>query len=762
MINDESFLKKLTEIFKVEAAEHLKIISDNTIIIEKDETNPDYDSIIEIILRSFHSLKGSAHSVGFTEIISICQVLESIFILIRKYKIKVDSEIFSLIYESLDIMDSILKSNQKKSSVLKLVNKATEIYDDLEFSLSIDSNDNLNNTKDINSSEIIDNDTSDTLRDDNIENNNIKITKSPDSLESIRVSVNKLNGILTQAEEMINFKLISQQQDKTLNELYKMIKVYESQNNKIYSDIKKIVKNIKDKETSEKILNLVFNDNQDQKLINNKFYGLLKNNEQFTKNLNQSVNTLIDSVKKSLLMPFSTILDSLPRIIRDISKQQSKDVNFNIKGESLEIDKRILEELKDAFIHLIRNNVDHGIETPDERIKKGKNPKANINISISQVNTNKIEIEIYDDGRGIDTLKLFDKALKIGLVSEKELKNYTKNDLLNLVFHSGLSTSTIITEISGRGLGLAIVKEKIERLGGSIVIDSQENKYTIFKIFLPILLSTFRSVITEISDKYFAIPLFYIETTMRINKNIIENIENKKVIIINDEVITFFDLSEILNIEVSDKKESNFVQVIIVKNIDKKIAFKVNNIISENELIVKNLGKQLKKVKNISGVTILGDGKLIPVLNMTEIIETTALFRSKINKVENKQSEPEQQSKILVVDDSITSRTLLKNILEASGYNVNVSINGFEAYSELMENKYDLVISDVEMPRINGFELTSKIRSTEQIADIPVILVTSLDKKEHKEMGIDVGANAYIVKTDFDQNNLLNIIPRLI
>jgi two-component system chemotaxis sensor kinase CheA len=341
-------------------------------------------------------------------------------------------------------------------------------------------------------------------------------------------------------------------------------------------------------------------------------------------------------------------------------------------------------------------------------------------------------------------------------------------DILNyydaqmLIFKSGISTKEIITDLSGRGLGLAIVREKIEKLDGTINVTSEKNKGTVFEILLPITISTNRGIIIRVSKQDFVVPTSKVEKVIKVSKAEIKVIESRATIIVDGHIIPIFRLQDILQLQISkEHEEDKFISLLIVNDLEKKMAFSVDEIIVEQEVLVKQFNKQLAKVRNISGATILGTGEVVPILEVQDLIKYSLSSGNNTLKLNNKVEETSKKS-IIVVEDSITSRTLLKNVLENNGYKVKTAVDGLEGWKAIKAEKFDLIISDVEMPRMNGFELTSVVRSHEETAEIPVILVTSLDSKEDTERGIEVGASAYIIKSNFQQNNLLEVIKKLI
>jgi two-component system chemotaxis sensor kinase CheA len=458
--------------------------------------------------------------------------------------------------------------------------------------------------------------------------------------------------------------------------------------------------------------------------------------------------------------------------VREISREQNKEIDFKIRGIELEIDKRILEELKDPLIHLIRNSISHGIGNPQERLQKNRAPKATITLSFAAKESRYIEITLSDDGKGIDEEQLLKSAIGSGIISEEEAMKLRPDDILNLIFQSGVSTSPVITDISGHGLGLSIVQEKVMKLKGKISVETEKDKGTTFRILIPMTLATFRGVLVKVNEFMFVIPTMNVERVINIEKNDIKTVENHETICIDEQVIPVADLGETLGLSENRKTTTekmkpaiinpDSIRLVVLESGNYQIAFRVDEVEGEQQVLVKSLGKLLNRVKNISGATILGSGKVVPVLNIPDLLKSAVRNEGGSKKEPVGELADLKTCRILVAEDSITSRTLLKNILETAGYQVTTSINGADAYLKARTGNFGLIISDVDMPQLNGFELTMKIRSDKDLREMPVILLTALESVDDREMGIEVGADAYIVKSSFDQGNLLGVIKKLI
>jgi len=445
--------------------------------------------------------------------------------------------------------------------------------------------------------------------------------------------------------------------------------------------------------------------------------------------------------------------------MREIIRETGRDFEFGMSGGEIEIDRRILDELRDPLIHLLRNAADHGIEPEGKRIAAGKTPMGKINLSVSITPDKKIEIIVSDDGGGLDLDMLRRKISEKFNLPPGIANALPEEKVLNYIFHSGFSTSKMITSLSGRGLGMAIVREKVENVGGAIRIDNRPGQGCAFIILLPAVLSAQRGILLKAGGRMFALPTNGLLYAALLKRENISSIKGVPSITVHGDTVPAFDLAGILELQ-ADKMQDVFpVLVMSVSGI--KAALIVEAVIQEIEMIVKPLGCILQCVRNIAGVVITGSGAVVPVLNSRDLFQSGLSGRhGRLEIVEADKGR--KQPVIMIAEDSITSRTLLTNILEAADYQVITAFDGMAAWKLLEETRIDLLVSDIEMPRMDGFVLTKKIRADQRFADLPVVLVTSLVRREDREHGIACGADAYITKSDFSQNHLLETIERLL
>lgn len=336
----------------------------------------------------------------------------------------------------------------------------------------------------------------------------------------------------------------------------------------------------------------------------------------------------------------------------------------------------------------------------------------------------------------------------------------TAHDLTRLVFRSGVSTSPVVTGVSGRGLGLAIVQEKVEGLGGSIDVETRPGAGTTFRLLLPVTLASLRGVIVSAAGRSFVIPTAGIERVERVGPDAIRSVENRDTVHLNGHTLSVVQLADLLELQRPPAAAPGGVQIVVLAAGGERIAVVVDRIEREQEVLLKDLGGRIVRARNVAGVTLLSSGALAPVLNVPDLIQSSRGMA--FQRAAPAESQAAAAVSVLVVEDSITARSLMKNILEAAGYRVRTAVDGIDALTTLKIEPADIVVSDVEMPRMTGFDLTARIRADRALADIPVILVTALDSREHRERGIEVGASAYIVKSKFDQAGLLQAIRRLV
>ncbi len=795
-MDNQDLQQQLLEAFKIESEERIASMFLNLTELEKNTDTENRGNLLEIVFREAHSLKGAARSVNIIPIETLCQEIEGLFSQLKEEKVNFAPDLFDTLHNAVGVIEKYLSAPESErhnfEATIDELAKTLSAYKQTE-------NESKRPGPETHQKDKIPDDlepiiipeapspkklcssplpvppqaqapaTPEIIKPVEDVGQSRLAPKSPTRTwiaDTVRISTAKLDSLLLKAEELIILKQIFNQHLHQIQDISNFIKKWKKISEKSRKELREIRLPLNNN-LLDHFFRLYDMDHGRIEKTDLKINNLSASVEQSNRLLGGMVDDLLDEMKKTSLLPFSTLFSILPRMVREISKDLGKDVDLELSGGDIEIDKRILEGLKDPLIHLVRNAIDHGIEMPDTRKLKQKAPWGKILLTVSQPESNKVEITLSDDGNGINVKTIRNIAIKSGLISDAQAAELTDDDTISLIFQSGISTSPLITEISGRGLGMAIVQEHIENLGGLIFISTEPGNGTTFKIELPVSLATFRGIIVSAAGHDYILPVAHIKHTIRIKPEEIKTVENKSIIPFNGQPVSLVALSDILGLPhhpLPDLKTKKFTMpVVILGNGKKRIACIVDHVTNEQDVLVKHLGKQLLRIPNISGATILGNGQVVPILNINDLISTSS--EESISLAMGKKIDMEKkgiQKSVLIVEDSFTSRTLLKNILDSSGYKVSTAIDGEDGFQQLKQGNYDAVISDIEMPKMNGFELTRRIRETETFADKPVILVTSLDSRQDREKGIDVGADAYIVKSSFDQSNLLEVLKKLI
>lgn len=492
-------------------------------------------------------------------------------------------------------------------------------------------------------------------------------------------------------------------------------------------------------------------------LLNNLNF-LMKELHENNIKLNTSTSEIEAMVKSMRILPLSTVFNLFPRMVHNIAKDKGKEIELIIDGGEVSADKKIIEDIKIPIMHIIRNSLDHGIESPRERERLGKNKTGNIVIQAVQKES-KIVISIKDDGRGINIEKIKQKAIEKGFVSHETAENMSKEQLANFIFYPGFSTGDTVTELSGRGLGLDIVHTKISQLNGRIDVYSEENKGTVVTMELPTSMATMKAFILMENNQLFAIPTTSIQTVLRINPEEIQKRDNKYYFIYNNEAIPVCTLSSILNIK-EDNTPKNKYTIMVIKSESVTTGIIVQKLIGDEEILNKKLPEPMLRVKNISGITTLANGEMCLLLNVSDVLSSHKINPNEINTTKTLTLKDNSKYKILVVDDSITTRRLLTNILTSNGYTVDSEIDVKSALKKVELNSYDLIISDYEMPEISGYEFIKTLREKEKTKNIPIIVITSIEKTGLKESLYKLNIQEFMKKEYFEQQEFIRAVNR--
>jgi two-component system, chemotaxis family, sensor kinase CheA len=750
---NDDFLQRLRATFKVEAEEHLQAISSMLMELEKSPGSNPPKAAVEDVYREAHSLKGAARSVDFSEIEAICQMIEGVFASWKRDLLSPSPEVMDTLHQALDNIHALLAG--PSSGPTDPPKQAPPAGGGGAPQISTDSTPASRPAAAVAPVAVLD-------------------PEKSSAGQTVRISIDKLDSQLLQVEEMLIVKSMATDHATDMRELSARFDQWRKRWARVSSGALGLRQALERKSDSEvsagtpmvsSALVEFLDWNSDYlRSMESKLLSLSVQAERDRHAVSKHVDDLLDESKKLRMLPFSTVSGVFPKLIRDLCRDQGKEADITINGNETEIDKRVLEEMKDALIHVLRNCVDHGVESPAERAAHNKPPRAAIQITVSPVDGSKVEILVTDDGAGVDVERVKQSAIRLGIISQSDARTMNERDALWLVFHSEVSATQTVTAISGRGLGMAIVRAKTEKLGGRVTIDSKRYGGTTLRILLPLKLATFRGVVVSAAGCVCVLPTQNVERVLRVKPADIQTIENRESISLEGRVVSLVRLEAVLDLPPKPRREEDAapIPVVVLHSADQRIAFAVDEVLREEEVLVKPLRRPLGRVRNIAGATALESGKPVPILNVSDLIKS-ARSRGGTAPAPAAPGKPaEAQKRILVVEDSITSRMLVKGILESAGYQVQIAVDGVDAFTMLREHPFDLVVSDVEMPRMDGVDLAGRIRADKRLCDMPIVLVTALESRQERERGIDAGASAYLVKSSFDQSNLLEAVRRLV
>ena len=465
------------------------------------------------------------------------------------------------------------------------------------------------------------------------------------------------------------------------------------------------------------------------------------------------IDEMESMVKNIRVLPISTVFNSFSRMVRDIASEKNKDIDFEIEGKDTCADKKIIEEIKTPLIHILRNAIDHGIESKEDRLLAGKSPVGKILLSAKQ-DDNKVIIDVMDDGQGFNLEKIKDRAVSRGFLTKEDIENMSDEAIMNIIFWPGFTTGDSITSISGRGIGLDVVKTKISQLNGKVKVISEFGKGSCVHIEIPVTLTTLRVFLVKISEQVFAIPIQMITTFILKRQDEIKTNNGTRSIVYNEKILPLYYLSDILGLEPIPRGEKE--TVLIIESDEKSIALVVDKLLGDQDILQKKLSPPLYKVKNISGITNLASGELCLILNMQDILHHD------FNKAITSSSAPKMLTndvlsykRILIVDDSMTTRTMIKNILLNVGYSVDAVLDVSEALVKLKMNHYDLIMTDLQMPKVDGFEFIERLKNDEMYMDIPILVMSSVSREEALNKLRKYKVEGYLQKDTFNQTEFV-------
>jgi two-component system, chemotaxis family, sensor histidine kinase and response regulator WspE len=488
--------------------------------------------------------------------------------------------------------------------------------------------------------------------------------------------------------------------------------------------------------------------------------------EEFARVSEDVSSRLHHEVLASRMRPLADGVRGFPRLVRDLARELGKQARFEVVGETTGVDRDILDRLEAPLNHLIRNALDHGVEMPDERRATGKPPIATIRLE-ARHRAGMLQIVLADDGRGIDLERLRAKVVERGLTTATVAARLSETELLDFLFLPGFSTKEHVTEVSGRGVGLDVVLSMVHAVRGSVRVGSHPGKGTRFVLQLPITVSVIRALLVEIAGEPYAFPLSRIDRIFMLNRNDLRELEGKQHTMLDDQPVGLVEATRVFGLS-SDHvlREGELLPVVVASDRSHRFGVVVERFLGERDLRVSPLDARLGKVPNINSSSVLENGWPVLVVDVEDLIRSidNLLSGRRLGKLAAQEVERQVRApkRVLVVDDSITVRELERQLLENRGYTVDVAVDGVDGWNAVRSAHYDLVVSDIDMPRMDGIQLVQHIKDDARLKAIPVVIVSYKDREEDRIRGLDAGANFYLTKSSFHDQTFLATVADLI
>ncbi|WNG26052.1 hybrid sensor histidine kinase/response regulator [Cystobacter fuscus] len=492
----------------------------------------------------------------------------------------------------------------------------------------------------------------------------------------------------------------------------------------------------------------------DLHMLRDDAFRFVRSNGDGIETLHGNLAMMADHVADARLVPLSTVFDAFPRAVRDLSRSQAKEVELVIENADLGVDRSMLADVRDALVHLLRNGVDHGLETPDERRMLGKPAAGRLRIRV-RADGDMLSIEVDDDGRGMDPQKLRAVAVRKHLLTENQAASLSEREAIELIFRPGFSTREEVTDISGRGVGMDVVKKKVESLGGSVGISSRLGRGSTFTLRLPQSLALMKVLLVRLGDDVYGIPAADVVAVMRVKPDDRMEVFGTLAVKHRGKPIALVGLGPLLGVNGGNRFDKP--PAVVVRHGDDHAALVVDGFVDEREVAVKPCGGEfLKGAAFIAGTAALEDGRIAVLLHVPDIMTEVRRMARPVT-----QGTTAKRLKVLLVDDSPIARATESALVKALGHTVDEAQDGEEGYLRAQSQTYDLILTDVQMPRLDGFSLTRRLKSTAGLARTPVIVLSSLASPEDRRRGAEAGADAYLVKGELGVESLAQTIDRL-
>jgi len=827
------------EIFRMEAEEHMQIISLQVAALEEHSTNRD---MVQNIRRATHTLKGAAGMMGFRAIADLCHICEDLLDTIMEGSMAITPAVLSIILDTAETLDLLITGNENdiangEAKVRALQARYTDMLgehntvrnvDEVDIDLDVESGAHVYDTSHIAS----------VLADEQVGSDDTNVPRTTRGDLAVRVRLQRLDELVTLFGELLVGRSVLEERIQRLIRIVADVGVSSNRLRDVGQKLESRFEaatlpsgrsvQVMPGEGKQKLLPAPSTKNSnggampahlaefdeleldrytefhqlarglsegisDMVTLSSEMDTIIREAEGVFARENRLSATFQDRLMKTRLVPLSQLTPRLYQAARAVAVKQEKELEFVREGEATEVDRTVFEEISGPLLHLVRNAVNHALETPEVRIQKGKSPAGQVKFSASYEG-NQIVISVSDDGKGLDREHIRQTAIAHGMIRPNQ--QLTEKDLVSFIFTPGFSTADVVSEESGRGVGLDVVGDTVSRLRGTIVVESMPERGTTFTMIFPTSLAIQRAMMVRVSGQMFVIPTVHVESIGRFDNFKHVTIGGRPAVMVRNEPYPLLVLAQYLSLPTPRTIEEK-AQLILVNAGGHRVALVIDEIKGQADIVMKSLGPHLRQVHGIAGASVLGNGQVVLVLELNSLLstrmkgpahigvatptsrdttvvpETSGTVKYQLDVPASRQGiiptvpvspavpVPERGKHLLVVDDSPSVRRVVSNMLKQHGWEVQMARDGVEALEMISYETPAAVVLDIEMPRMDGYELISTVRAQEQYRSLPMIVLTSRAAGKHQQRAMSLGASAYVVKP-YQDEELLNTINSLV
>lgn len=762
----------MLDLFRTELENHSRLLEAGLVGAEADP-NPEK---IEPLMRAAHSIKGAARILGLPAAVTLAHAMEDILSAVQHGKLSLIKFHVDLLLQGNDFFQSLSKA--QAVDIPQLLEEQQKLIEDMALSIRASLNTSVMNgqpQKDVvGINKELSRDLSEVLPHVIVKTKESDSSKLEEQQFTEKAKAKLKHSNIRRTDEA-QVRVKSESMDRLMGLAGELL-IQSQTAGSFNSSILKLKKQAEDirmqwrgfLETQQDSVSRWDNSNNTA-LMSERIDVLQKNIaeqmvafEGYSRRLERLTHRLYAEAVGSRMVPFADGLHGFSRMVRDLAQELDKKVNFQILGNGTPVDRDILEKLEAPLSHLLRNSVDHGLESVQERTINGKDETGTIILEARHV-AGMLNISLTDDGRGLDPEAIRQKVIEKNLANQKMAAALTKAELFEFLFLPGFSTINKVTEISGRGVGLNVVFSMAQEVGGLVRIESEQGKRTSFILQLPLTLSVLRTLIVEVDGEPYALPLSRIDRLLSVPLESLKMLENRQFCSIDGEPIGIVSSRQLFQISPA-KNNEGIIHIVVISDRVNRYGLAFDCFRGEETVVVRPLDTRLGKPPNIQAAAVLQNGVPALILDVDDLVRSihNLLDQGKLNKMGPDKVSEKAQKNILVVDDSLTVREVERKLLEREGYYVNTAVDGMDGWNALQASTFDLVVSDIDMPRMNGIELVKKIKEHLQLKFLPVMIVSYKDSEEDRLRGLEAGANYYLTKSSFHDKTLINAVKDLI